>query len=72
MLALEGARRGRNACVVTIDPAKRLADALGLETLSDTPSEIDRDRWDDDGTAEPGGALVGADARHEVDVRRSS
>ena len=48
---------GRNACVVTIDPAKRLADALGLEQLSDTPSEIDRERWDDDGTAMPGGAL---------------
>jgi anion-transporting ArsA/GET3 family ATPase len=33
-LALEAARRGRKACVVTIDPAKRLADALGVETLS--------------------------------------
>ena len=30
-IALEGARLGRRACVVTIDPAKRLADALGLE-----------------------------------------
>jgi anion-transporting ArsA/GET3 family ATPase len=29
-LALEGARRGRRSVVVTIDPAKRLADALGL------------------------------------------
>ncbi len=28
-MALEAARRGRRACVVTIDPAKRLADALG-------------------------------------------
>ena len=56
-IALEGARRGRNACVVTIDPAKRLADALGLEQLSDTPSEIDRDRWDGVGTAMPGGRL---------------
>ncbi len=46
VIALEGARRGRNTCVVTIDPAKRLADALGLEQLSDTPSEIDRARWD--------------------------
>jgi anion-transporting ArsA/GET3 family ATPase len=45
VFALEGARQGRNACVVTIDPAKRLADALGLEKLSDTPSEIDRSRW---------------------------
>jgi anion-transporting ArsA/GET3 family ATPase len=40
VLALEGARQGRNTVVVTIDPAKRLADALGLEGLSDTPSEI--------------------------------
>ena len=29
---------GRRAVVVTIDPAKRLADALGLEGLTDTPS----------------------------------
>ena len=58
VLALEGARQGRNTCVITIDPAKRLADALGLETLSDTPSSIERDRWDDDGTAKPDGALA--------------
>jgi anion-transporting ArsA/GET3 family ATPase len=58
VLALEGARQGRNTCVITIDPAKRLADALGLETLSDTPSTIERDRWDDDGTAKPDGALA--------------
>ncbi|HTK16593.1 MAG TPA: ArsA-related P-loop ATPase [Acidimicrobiia bacterium] len=58
VLALEGARRGRNTCVVTIDPAKRLADALGLEALSDTPSAIARDRWDEDGTAAPGGSIA--------------
>ena len=40
VLALEGARQGRRTCVITIDPAKRLADALGLETLSDAPSTI--------------------------------
>ena len=57
VLALEGARRGRNACVVTIDPAKRLADALGLEALSDTPSEIAHERWDEGGTATPGGRV---------------
>jgi len=39
-LALEGARRGRRSVVVTIDPARRLADALGLESLSDTPTRI--------------------------------
>ena len=34
VLALEGAQRGRDAVVVTIDPAKRLANALGLAELS--------------------------------------
>ena len=57
VLALEGARQGRKTCVITIDPAKRLADALGLEHLSDTPSDIDRGRWDDDHTAKPDGVL---------------
>jgi anion-transporting ArsA/GET3 family ATPase len=57
VIALEGARQGRNTCVITIDPAKRLADALGLDDLSDTPSEIDRGRWDEDDSAPPSGAL---------------
>jgi anion-transporting ArsA/GET3 family ATPase len=56
-LAIEGARRGRATVVVTIDPAKRLAHALGLEHLSNTPHEIDRQRWDADGSAAPGGSL---------------
>ena len=44
-LALAAARRGRRAVVVTIDPAKRLADALGLEGLTNSPSVIDGP-WD--------------------------
>jgi anion-transporting ArsA/GET3 family ATPase len=49
-LAIEGARRGRDAVVVTIDPAKRLANTLGLEHLSNNPHEIPRSLWrgDDD------------------------
>jgi anion-transporting ArsA/GET3 family ATPase len=43
VVALEGARRGRKTVVVTIDPAKRLADALGLAGLTGTPSRIDGD-----------------------------
>jgi anion-transporting ArsA/GET3 family ATPase len=43
VLALQGARHGRKAVVVTIDPARRLADALGLEGLSNEPSPIDGD-----------------------------
>ena len=40
VLALEAARMGRRAVVVTIDPAKRLADALGLDGLTGTPTKI--------------------------------
>jgi len=57
VLALAGARQGRNAVVVTIDPAKRLANALGLEALSDTAHEIERELWDPDGVFPPGGRL---------------
>jgi anion-transporting ArsA/GET3 family ATPase len=39
-VALEGARQGRRSVVVTIDPARRLGDALGLDSLSDTPTTI--------------------------------
>ncbi|HUF85452.1 MAG TPA: hypothetical protein VMQ81_12770, partial [Acidimicrobiia bacterium] len=47
----EAARQGRTAVVVTIDPAKRLANTLGLDTLSNTANEIDRRWWDPDGKA---------------------
>src|SRR4051794_28023494 len=42
-LGLEGARRGRRTVVVTIDPARRLADALGLATgaLGNQPTRLD-------------------------------
>ena len=56
-LAVEGARRGRRAVVVTIDPAKRLADTLGIEHLSNTPNLIARSLWDPDGTASAAGEL---------------
>ena len=38
--ALAAARAGRRSCVVTVDPARRLADALGVESLPNTPSEV--------------------------------
>lgn len=43
VLAMEGARLGRRTAVVTIDPAKRLADALGLEGLTNEPGRIQGD-----------------------------
>jgi anion-transporting ArsA/GET3 family ATPase len=39
-LALQGARLGRRALVLTIDPARRLADALGLEGMGHAPQRI--------------------------------
>lgn len=35
--ALVGARRGLRSCVVTVDPARRLADALGLADVDNEP-----------------------------------
>ena len=58
VLAVEGARRGRSAVVVTIDPAKRLANALGLEALSNEPHEIEPARWDPKGERRDGGRLA--------------
>jgi anion-transporting ArsA/GET3 family ATPase len=40
-IALEGAHRGRRACVVTIDPARRLADALGVAELGNDPHQVE-------------------------------
>ena len=40
-IGLAGAEAGRKTCVVTIDPARRLADALGLDNLDNTPRRID-------------------------------
>jgi anion-transporting ArsA/GET3 family ATPase len=42
-IALAAARAGRRSCVVTVDPARRLADALGVESLPNTPSEVQGD-----------------------------
>ncbi|MBP7594386.1 MAG: ArsA family ATPase [Candidatus Microthrix sp.] len=41
IIGLSAARRGRRAVVVTIDPARRLADALGLDHIGATASLID-------------------------------
>jgi len=39
-LALRAAQEGRRALVLTIDPARRLADALGVSELSNEPAEL--------------------------------
>lgn len=60
-LGLDAARAGRRTLVVTIDPARRLAQALGLDALGDTPERV---RLDDRGdgpavTTPPGSAAGG-------------
>jgi anion-transporting ArsA/GET3 family ATPase len=40
LLALRQAAAGRRALVLTIDPARRLADALGLDELTNDPMEL--------------------------------
>src|SRR6476660_3908207 len=41
-LALAAARRGKKTLVLTIDPAKRLANSLGLSALGHQVQEVDR------------------------------
>ncbi len=43
-IALGMAARGAKVAVVTIDPAKRLANALGLQELANEPKRVDRRR----------------------------
>ncbi|HEY4928521.1 MAG TPA: ArsA family ATPase [Acidimicrobiales bacterium] len=43
VIALQAARLGRRACVVTIDPARRLANSLGVDELSNSPTRIEGD-----------------------------
>ena len=39
-LALRAAERGRKVVVLTIDPARRLAQSLGIEALDNTPRPV--------------------------------
>jgi anion-transporting ArsA/GET3 family ATPase len=48
-LAMGMAERGLKVAVVTIDPAKRLADSLGLEELGNEPRLVDPARFRDHG-----------------------
>ena len=48
-LAMGMAERGLKVAVVTIDPAKRLADSLGLEELGNEPKLVDPARFSEHG-----------------------
>jgi anion-transporting ArsA/GET3 family ATPase len=40
-IGLRAAERGRQVCVLTVDPARRLAQSMGLTTLDNTPRLVD-------------------------------
>ena len=48
-LGLRAAEQGRKVCVLTIDPARRLAQSMGLTELDNTPRPV-KDVGDDGGT----------------------
>lgn len=48
-LGIAAAQLGRTCVVVTIDPAKRLADALGLAALTNEPTRVDLDHHTSNG-----------------------
>jgi anion-transporting ArsA/GET3 family ATPase len=50
-IAMGLAARGARVCVVTIDPARRLADALGIERLGSEPHRVDAARLGGHGLA---------------------
>lgn len=62
-LALGLARRGASVAVVTIDPARRLAEALGLEALGNDPQVVDAARL--------GGGMRGTLWAMMLDVERT-
>ncbi|HEY4097335.1 MAG TPA: ArsA family ATPase [Baekduia sp.] len=48
-IAMGLAAQGARVCVVTIDPARRLADALGIEQLGSDPRRVDGARFEGHG-----------------------
>jgi anion-transporting ArsA/GET3 family ATPase len=48
-IAVEAARRGRKVLVLTIDPARRLANSLGMEELNNVQRKVENDRFEEAG-----------------------
>ena len=67
-LALAAAQQGRRVVVLTIDPAKRLANSLGLQQMGGEPTQIDLSALGD--KVAPGGAMwaLMLDARGTFDA----
>lgn len=62
-LGIVAARRGRRVAVITIDPARRLADSLGLRDMAGIPQPVDAKFW----TSSP--RLKSSDAENKLRAR---
>jgi anion-transporting ArsA/GET3 family ATPase len=60
-LGLRAAERGRNVVVLTIDPARRLAQSMGIEKLDNTPRRVEGLSW-------ANGAGAGRDGSPRMDA----
>jgi anion-transporting ArsA/GET3 family ATPase len=84
-LGLRAAERGRKVVVLTIDPARRLAQSMGIEALDNTPRPVAGLRWapgfggspgdgaprmDHEGGGSPGGGAPRMDAMM-LDMKRT-
>ena len=56
-IGLKAAELGKSVCVLTIDPAKRLANAMGLPALGNTESRVGDHRFEAAGLHSPKGQL---------------
>lgn len=65
-VALGLAAQGRRVAVVTIDPARRLAEALGLDELRNDPQPVDPGRFDGSGIE-----IAGELSAMMLDVKRT-
>jgi anion-transporting ArsA/GET3 family ATPase len=63
-LALRAAERGRNVVVLTIDPARRLAQSMGIEELDNTPRPVS-------GVRKPRGGERGSLDAMMLDMKRT-
>jgi anion-transporting ArsA/GET3 family ATPase len=59
-LGLRAAERGRKVVVLTIDPARRLAQSMGIEALDNTPRRVEGLTWADGATGQNGAPRMDA------------
>src|SRR6185369_10969623 len=69
-LGLFGARRGRAAAVLTIDPARRLKDSLGIDALDGEPHRVPLERLADGDVGSLDAMVLDAKRTFDALIRR--